>query len=95
MNINEQQKTLLTELASMSANWNDTLHFQELEVKYKLVIQELIKQTGIEEWDIHFGIQNEWVLKILKNTNWCLISVITPTDGVWRNYLNEEWEKTK
>ncbi len=95
MELNEQQKSLLTELASMSANWNDTLYFQKLESKYKLVIQELIEQSGIEKGDIHFGVQNEWVLKILKNTNWCLINVITPTDGVWRNYLNKEWEKVE
>jgi hypothetical protein len=92
---NKQQEQLLLELAWQSANWNDTLYFQELQSKYKLVIQELINQSGIEEWDIHFGLKDEWVLKILKNTNWCLITVITPIDGIWRNYLSEEWEEIK
>jgi hypothetical protein len=85
---NKQQEQLLLELAGQSANWNDTLYFQNLQPKYKLAIQELIEQSGIEEWDINFGVKNEWILKILKNTNWCLITVITPTDDIWRNYLN-------
>ena len=93
---NKQQEELLLELAGQSANWNDTLYFQNLQPKYKLAIQELIEQTGIEEWDINFGVKNEWILKILKNTNWCLITVITPTDDIWRNYLiGEKWEKVE
>lgn len=94
MKINEQQEQLLLELAKKSANWNDTLVFQELEAKYKEVIKKLIAQAGIEEWDIPFGIKNEWILKILKYNNECLISVITPRDDIWRNWMhNEEWKK--
>jgi len=49
MKINDQQEKIMLELASMSTNGNDALYFQRLQPKYKLAIQELIEQSGIEQ----------------------------------------------
>lgn len=77
----------LLKLAWMSNNWADTLVFKTLEKEYKLIINELIELSGKDNRDIYFWVQNEGVLRIINSVNWCLISVITPTDDIWRNYL--------
>lgn len=90
MNFNNENYELLLKLASMSDNWNDTLVFGKLEIKYKLAIQKMIELNDKEVWDIIFWIKNEWTLRIIESVNWCLISVITPTDDIWRPFLYKE-----
>lgn len=87
MVLTSENSEKLLKLASMSANWMDFLDLDELTWWYKTIVAQLIMESWKWVWDIIFWVQNEWVLKVLHNWHKVYVSVITPTDWVWRNWL--------
>ncbi|MDD3302665.1 MAG: hypothetical protein PHN31_03840 [Candidatus Gracilibacteria bacterium] len=87
MVLTSENSEKLLKLASMSANGMDFLDLDELTGGYKTIVAQLIMESGKGVGDIIFGVQNEGVLKVLHNGHKVYVSVITPTDGVGRNWL--------
>jgi hypothetical protein len=82
----------LIEIARMSELWNATIPFNKLTIPQKQAVQTLLWISWKISWDIEFWDIDEAILRVIneawKSIDNALITVITPVNEFWKNYLN-------